>query len=220
MTPGPFERAFAIGSNISGAAQDVRDRGALDEILMRAASKDGYSTRDAMSDILSRVRNKDLREGAIRNLEQREAADTLLEKEQAKSQADAHQMQAARQAYDRIKELVPSVGFVKSTTRGVYPDTDKAFGEFQTLVGGLEGAIREMVNTGRITDSQFKYITQELLPKPNDRQAVIRGKLEAVAKLLGFDDVGLVEVQEQTDETAPSETELTQDAISAMVWGE
>ncbi|HEY5235591.1 MAG TPA: hypothetical protein VIJ14_05395, partial [Rhabdochlamydiaceae bacterium] len=63
---------------------------------------------------------------------------------------------------------------------------------FNTSMGGLESSIRELVNTGKITDTQFKYITQDLLPKSSDREAEIQGKLEQIGKIIGV-DIGDIE---------------------------
>ena len=98
------------------------------------------------------------------------------------------QLEIASNSIDRLEQLTSKVGLSKTATKAFFPKTDKAFSEFQTLIGGLEGALREMVNTGRITNSQFIYITEQLLPKPGDRQAQIKGKLKGVRQLLRLDN--------------------------------
>lgn len=60
-------------------------------------------------------------------------------------------------------------------------------GEFESLNGSLEALLKDKVNTGALSNAKFKYITETLLPKPNDREATIRGKLKALAQQLGFD---------------------------------
>lgn len=61
------------------------------------------------------------------------------------------------------------------------------FGRFQSALGGLESMLVHLVNKGSMSDSRFKYITENLLPKPTDREDIIKGKLQGLADILGLD---------------------------------
>jgi hypothetical protein len=66
-------------------------------------------------------------------------------------------------------------------------ETARDTGEFQSLSGGLESMLVDMVSRGALSNSRFEYITQTLLPKPTDSQAEIEGKLSGLAQILGLD---------------------------------
>lgn len=65
--------------------------------------------------------------------------------------------------------------------------TQEDIGKFSTLTGGLESMLVDMVSRGTLSNTRFKYITETLLPKPGDRQEIIRGKLKGLAEILGLD---------------------------------
>jgi hypothetical protein len=67
--------------------------------------------------------------------------------------------------------------------------TGRDIGEFQSTMGALESMLVHFINpSGSMSDTRFKYITENLLPKYDDSDAVIEGKLIGLAKILGFDD--------------------------------
>lgn len=70
-------------------------------------------------------------------------------------------------------------------------ETQKDVGEFESLTGGLESMLVDMVNKGTLSNTRFKYITETLLPKPNDPQETIKGKLKGLAQILNLDDSAL-----------------------------
>lgn len=74
-----------------------------------------------------------------------------------------------------------------STARGFFfGDTAKDIGRFQTAMAPLEAALSHMLNVP-ITDTKFKYITEQILPKPTDSEEMIEGKLEKLAEQLDLD---------------------------------
>lgn len=74
---------------------------------------------------------------------------------------------------------------VKGTVFGGKYAEDPA--QFKSLSGALESLLKEMVSKGTLSNARFNYIINELLPKPSDREAIIRGKMKGLAKILGLD---------------------------------
>ena len=66
-------------------------------------------------------------------------------------------------------------------------ETAEDTGEFLSASGGLEAMLVDMVSRGALSNARFEYITNTLLPKPTDRQKVIKGKLKGLAQILGLD---------------------------------
>jgi len=60
-------------------------------------------------------------------------------------------------------------------------------GEFTSLSGGLEALLVDKVSKGTLSNERFKYITETLLPKPNDSDSIIEGKLRGLGQILGLD---------------------------------
>lgn len=92
-----------------------------------------------------------------------------------------------QKVFDELVSLIPQVGrsgIVQSKFGG---ETAKNFSKFTSLTGGLESFLVEMVNRGTLSNTRFQYITQTLLPKPEDSQADISGKLEGLAMILDLD---------------------------------
>ncbi len=65
--------------------------------------------------------------------------------------------------------------------------TGRDVGEFQSLSGGLEAMLVDKVSKGTLSNERFKYITETLLPKPNDSDSIIEGKLKGLGQILGLD---------------------------------
>lgn len=108
-------------------------------------------------------------------------------KEQDRQKAEKKDI--TQKSFDRLADLIGSVGTVNAGISYLpfASKTRESFGEFDSLVGALESGVRELVNQGRITNDQFRYITTQLLPKSNDTQARIKGKMKALAIELGLD---------------------------------
>ncbi len=81
-------------------------------------------------------------------------------------------------------DLISKLPFAKETPRDI--------GEFSSLTGGLESMLVDMVSRGTLSNTRFNYITENLLPKPNDRQETIRGKLIGLAEILDLDPSALI----------------------------
>lgn len=69
--------------------------------------------------------------------------------------------------------------------------TAEDYGQFQSAMGGLEAILVDMVSRGTLSNARFKYITETLLPTPNDRERTIKGKLTQLAELLDLDPSAL-----------------------------
>jgi hypothetical protein len=96
----------------------------------------------------------------------------------------------AQKAFNGMVKLLKSgnVGQGSGIMGGLFGgQTAQDVGEFQSLGGGIEAMLVDMVSRGTLSDSRFKYITEKLLPQPNDRDKVIEGKLKGLAQILDLD---------------------------------
>lgn len=93
----------------------------------------------------------------------------------------------AQKSFNTLVELIPKVGRGSSIQSLFGGETAEHYGEFQSVLGGLEAALVDKVNRGTLSNARFEYITNTLLPKPTDTQAEIKGKLTGLAKILGLD---------------------------------
>lgn len=112
---------------------------------------------------------------------------TKPNKEAIKAKEEEKALEVTQKAFNRIAELVPDVGASGIVTSKFGGDTAKAYAEFTSLTGALESLLVEKVNRGALSNTRFKYITETLLPKPNDTQATITGKLQGLAAILELD---------------------------------
>lgn len=83
-------------------------------------------------------------------------------------------------------------------------DTQKDVGEFNALSGGLESMLVDMVSRGTLSNSRFQYITETLLPKPDDAYETINGKLKGLAKILNLDVSSLTGKRKAKSKEGPS----------------
>ena len=110
--------------------------------------------------------------------------------QRAKATESMQQQQVSQDSFNRMSELLNEgkLGLgskLKSKILG--GKTAESVGEFESLGGALEALLVDKVSRGALSNSRFKYITETLLPKPNDREAVIRGKMKALARELDLD---------------------------------
>lgn len=123
-----------------------------------------------------------------------------LYKAQQKKQLEKRSEETGQHALDRMSELLKegNVGLgskIKGKVLG--GKTAEDVGEFESLSGALEALLVDKVSRGTLSNARFKYITETLLPKPNDRQATIRGKLKALSKELGLKTPEILSTKEQ-----------------------
>lgn len=106
---------------------------------------------------------------------------------QEKAQKEKQSKKIAQESFDRMSELLKegNLGFgSKLKSKAFGGKTAEDVGEFEALSGALEAQLVDKVSRGTLSNARFKYITETLLPKPNDRAATIKGKLKALQKEL------------------------------------
>lgn len=108
-------------------------------------------------------------------------------KEEKEKEKDKIVNDRAQNAFNRLAELIPKVGRSNVGYSYLGGKSSEAFGEFTSSLGLLESALADLVSRGKMTDTRFRYITQQLLPTPSDTQATIRGKMRGLARDLGLD---------------------------------
>lgn len=110
-------------------------------------------------------------------------------KNQQKEIKESEDIQRGQDSLDRMAQILNEgkIGFGSKTKGKIFGGkTAEAVGEFESLTGALEALLVDKVSRGTLSNSRFKYITETLLPKPNDRDATIRGKIKALSKELGL----------------------------------
>jgi hypothetical protein len=136
---------------------------------------------------LSDIKNPEERKILLQGEMQRRNLAAKLSGEEAEA---TRSKEISQKAFDRISELIPKVGTQQSilTLGG---RTSESFGEFTSLLGALESRLVELVNKGTLSNTRFNYIKNELLPKANDSQETIRGKMKGLALELDLDPSAL-----------------------------
>lgn len=122
-----------------------------------------------------------------------EAVKAILKekKGQEKGGLEKKSHETTQRAFNSLAILIPKVGrsrILESTFGG---ETAGSFAEFTSLTGALEALLVEQVNRGALSNTRFNYIKNDLLPKPGDSQAEIRGKLKGLATDLNLDPSAL-----------------------------
>lgn len=121
---------------------------------------------------------------------------TTQTKEQIKEQEEQKEKDRTQLAFDNLVGLIPKVGLSNAPFSVLGGKTSEDFAAFSTLTGALESYMTDLVSRGRLTDVRFKYIVNELLPKPGDTQAKIKGNLKSIATMIGLDPGALGEENE------------------------
>ena len=108
-------------------------------------------------------------------------------KNQQKEAKESQDKNLGQQSLDRMAQILNEgeIGLGSKVKGKVFGGkTAEDVGEFESLTGALEALLVDKVSRGTLSNSRFKYITETLLPKPNDRDATIRGKIKALSKEL------------------------------------
>ena len=137
-----------------------------------------------------------------------QSAQNLIRTKGAEDIKSEQQKRITQDSFDRMAELLKgkNLGLGSKIIGYARPKVAEDVAEFESLNGALESALVERVNKGTLSNTRFKYITETLLPKPTDREAVIRGKLKALAKELDLDPSVLIgESKEGVSEESESE---------------
>jgi hypothetical protein len=144
-------------------------------------------SHEQKENLRNKAKNKEVSFVAIKEV--------LKEAEPSKEEIGAKEEKKAKEitqkSFDELVNLIPEVGRSGILTSKLGGDTAKSFAKFQTLTGALESHLVELVNRGTLSNTRFKYITEQLLPKPSDSQKEIQGKLEGLALMLDLDATAL-----------------------------
>jgi len=130
------------------------------------------------------------------------------QKERGKEKERAEVMDTAQNAFNEMSSLLKkgNLGFGAKYKAKIPGEKGakvaEAVGEFESLSGALESVLVDMVSRGTLSNSRFKYITETLLPKPDDREATIKGKLRGLAKELKLDPSALLGKSEESPKEA------------------
>jgi len=210
-----------FGNALGKASQNSSDRSAIDEILAQAnATGNPKDIDSAMQQILSRV-SAERRPEAMQLLQGKQnqlvASQTQQRQQQAlqaqgfdpslaqldpsmqreiiknKPQAQDNSKMVAQKAFNRISEITNSgnVGLGSGALSMFGGKSAQDTGEFSSLTGGLESLLVDKVSKGTLSNARFDYIVKTLLPKPDDSEATIKGKLKGLAEVLELDPAAL-----------------------------
>lgn len=157
--------------------KQAKDQASIKALYLENGSSEEEAERNSKVDSLPtaiakfKEKNKDRR------------ADEKVNKEKAEEEKSKSLTQ---NAFNNMVKLIPKVGrsgaIQSKVGYGAGP-----YAEFTSLSGALESLLVEKVNKGALSNTRFKYITENLLPKPSDTQSEIKGKLKGLATILDLD---------------------------------
>jgi hypothetical protein len=165
------------------AAQDAKkaEQDMNDALTIIDSSKLDHAEKDALRE---KVRNGEASLDAIKQV-------MKGQKDSIKDQEEKKAKETTQKAFNELVNLVPKVGRSGIITSNLGGDTAQAFAQFTTLTGALEANLVDMVSRGTLSNTRFNYIKNDLLPKPSDTQAEIKGKLTGMALMLDLDPAAL-----------------------------
>jgi len=132
----------------------------------------------------------------------------FLEKKEQKERPQRETRETAQRSFDDAATILKKGNLGRgSGIKGFFGGkTARDVGAFNTAVGGLEAMLVDMVSRGTLSNSRFQYITETLLPKSNDTQSAIKGKLESLASILGLDP-GSLGIEKKEPKIPPPKNE-------------
>lgn len=136
-------------------------------------------------------RNKEQEIGLKGKLDQERDALKFQNAMQKGNPEEEQAQETAQKSFNRMAELIPSLGRGSGIKSFFGGETAEKTGEFTSLSGALEALLVDKVSRGTLSNSRFKYITENLLPTPTDTQAEIKGKLKGLAEILNLDPSAL-----------------------------
>ncbi len=108
--------------------------------------------------------------------------------------------QTAQKSFDSLVDLVNKGNVGRGSGIGSFfghKEVAHDTGRFKSAMAGLESGLREMmVGTGRMTDTQFNFLTEKIMPKPGETLDEMQGKLEEIGLLLGVEPESLERLSE------------------------
>jgi len=185
---------------------DVNDLGGADPETFRELVKLGAGKSLELDKIAGKERIEMIKADAKLAQQKQKEADTL------------EQVAGADNTINQLLEIVDrgSVGYGSVWQASLNPFAEQARGdtaEFDSLTGGLESHLVDLVSRGTLSNARFKYITQTLLPKSNDSVATIKGKLSGIRKVL-VDEVSQISADSTQEDEGPKE--LTLDVLQKI----
>lgn len=176
----------AIGTGIQGANQIMQGLEANNQAAQRRAQLQSLTGIDAPEEFQQKAF-----EAAMQRQLQKEKygyeADIAAQKLKGEKNEEQEAHQLTQNAFNRLVDLYPSLGRGSDILGYFGGKTAEKSGEFTSLTGALESHLVEMVNRGTLSNTRFKYITENLLPKPTDTRDTIKGKLKGLAQILNLD---------------------------------
>jgi len=155
-------------------------------------------------------------ESARALVSQEASREKVKAKEDIKKEEANREMSLAQDSFNNLVDLTEDAGWATKFQQYVPGEggrkAARTVGEFTSTLGSLEGILKDRVSRGTLSNARFKYITEQLLPKVDDLQDVIIGKLKGLGKTLDFDtteldkrypDIGAVKSKEETAKKAP-----------------
>lgn len=127
------------------------------------------------------------------------------QKEREQTRKNKEEKKLSQDSFDQMSRLLHkgNLGLGSELkAKAIGGETAEDVGEFTSLLGKLEALLVEKVNRGTLSNTRFKYITEQLLPRAGDRDATIKGKMKGLARELGLDPKVLLKKE------APSSKEI------------
>ena len=185
--------SFALSQMLEQKAQQQKTSQLLGALGLGSAqpgleAQAGIETARPSSSKMPNLTQEQVLAGSIINPALAPALSSIY-KNQQKEAKDAQSEETAQHSLDRMSELLSQgkLGLGSKMKGKVFGgETAESVGEFESLSGALEAQLVDKVSRGTLSNARFKYITETLLPKPNDREATIRGKLKALSKELNL----------------------------------
>lgn len=198
----PYDIARNIGAASGKALEGRMQQDLIGQILSQVGtdpSKAQLGINEILTQVMPQYQNPPLKalQGLVQQGQQQQKQQQVQEAEQMKAAAEQKEKETVKSVYDRLVELTPKVGYLKSYESYASPKTRENIGEFQALLGTMESELVKRVNKGTLSNARFNYITENLLPKPTDTQATIRGKLKGIARELEIETPSVVEAGEE-----------------------
>lgn len=179
------EAAKRFGIDLSGI-RDQKSRQAILEnaLKMQSDEQRALTEFNREQDLLFNKQNFE------REMQEKQKESKGLSKEEIAQNERQESIDTAQRSFNTLAKVLKggNVGKGSGIASGLIGGKiARDTGKFRSALGGLEAVLVDMVSKGTLSDSRFKYITQELLPKSTDRDEIIHGKLESLAEMIGLD---------------------------------
>jgi len=207
--PSPFELGSAIGGNISTGFREAADVSAIDKILGEASqSQDPNAVNNAMHAILRSVSPQNqqqavsLLQGKVSQMKQKQTEEALqkqglepslanldvgIQKEIIKGKLGkgAANTEGAAKALDQLESLIgkPGIGLLNANFKGLSKEALSNKGKFESTKAAVLPLFKQLFPRG-MTEKEFLIVMEDFMPKYNDSEAKIKGKIEGLRGML------------------------------------